>query len=59
MWDRWEINLEKGSKLCQVIEKLESTYPLKVRDIFFGATPIHFQALSDASILNSRLIDIL
>jgi hypothetical protein len=38
LWDRWDYNATaRNVTLLDIVEYLESTYKLEVRDIFYGA----------------------
>jgi hypothetical protein len=50
LWDRWEYDVKLGQKdsltLKNVVEYLEKTYGLEVRDIFYGSIPLYMHALN-------------
>lgn len=46
LWDRWEFEVDfRDVTLLNVVEYLEKTYKLTVRDIFFGSIPLFMHAL--------------
>lgn len=56
LWDRWEFEVEfRDVTLLNVVEYLEKTYKLTVRDIFFGSIPLFMHALHLGGDRNSAL----
>jgi hypothetical protein len=50
LWDRWEFDApDKNVSLLKVVEYLEETYKLSVRDIFYGSIPLFMHALTFGS----------
>jgi hypothetical protein len=46
LWDRWEYEADSYSiTLLKVVDYLESTYKLSVRDVFYGSIPLFMYAL--------------
>lgn len=46
LWDRWEYEAPSYAiTLLKLVEYLESTYKLSVRDIFYGSIPLFMHAL--------------
>jgi hypothetical protein len=46
LWDRWEYEAPgRNVTLLKVVEYLEETYKLSVRDIFYGSIPLFMHAL--------------
>lgn len=49
LWDRWEIKKGKNTKLLDVINHINHTYPdLQIRDVLKGSSPLYFYALMNA-----------
>ena len=56
LWDRWEYVVQKKTAtLLKVVEYLEETYGLSVRDIFYGQLPLFMSALHQGGNRKSAL----
>lgn len=68
LWDRWDVKLESGRNinLNELMEHLEKTYSLLVRDVMRGNAPLFFHTIMNTpgkekekeDILNSKIVDL-